>query len=296
MSLLGPTSSDLKPDACGEGWHYVEPCCGSASIALALLGARRPLLPYQGSKWRFRRALLERFEQAGFSGRPVRLQLEDIGPWGDVAATVLKRRAEVVVHLQAFGEEDARTVYERLHRGPVPSDPARYAAEFLFLQRLAYSGKAVGDPAARWSSPGFNRSSAYGLPGTERFGAVKPMIPSLLRVLDAYASLPPVQVVGGRRSALPPGGPVDVPTLVYLDPPYVRSTRYPMGDLDRPGVVDLATAWRHAGAHVVVSEGEAVGELVERGWTAGLLDPGRQDTSRFRGKQAEWVTWSGPSA
>ena len=277
-------------------WTYVEPCCGSAAIGLALLGARRPLLPYQGSKWRFRKGLLARFEQLGFRGRPARLRLDDAGPWGVVARACVDAtlRARVIDHLSVLDQQDARAVYDTLHGSDTPSDDARYASEFLFLQRLAFSGKAVGDRGGQWSSPGFNTSSAYGLPGTERFGAVKPMIPSLLRVLKAYdAQLAPVTVEGSRVSATAARpGHVEQPTLVYLDPPYVRSTGYPGGALDRSDVVEVAQRWREAGATVVISEGEPVQELLDDGWTAELLDGGRQDTSRFRGKQEEWITLS----
>lgn len=264
-------------------------------MGLALLGATRPLLPYQGSKWRFRDRLLERFAAAGFSGVPRRLRFDDVGPWGEVVRTVLRERLDVVGQLEGLAAEDPREVYERLQRRPVATVPATYAAEFLFLQRLAYSGKAVGDPGGCWSSPGFNASSAYGIRATDRFGEVKPMVPSLLRVLRSYAELPRKRIAGRRGPARPPPRPVERPTLVYLDPPYVRSTRYPMGDLDRDGVVRLAERWRQAGAVVFVSEGEAIDELVQRGWTAELLDGGRNDTSRFRGKQQEWITWSGGS-
>lgn len=273
-------------------WTWVEPCCGSASIALALLGARRPLLPYQGSKWRFRERLLA---TVGMPGSPDHVRLADAGPWGVAAPTVIDpvARAGVIARLEAFAARDARAVYDALHQGPVPADPIDATAQFLFLQRLAYSGKAVGDRDGRWVSPGFNTSSAYGLPGTERFGAVHPMIPSLIGVLRGY-DLAPAIVTGGRQPARAPTEPVDRPTVVYLDPPYAGSTAYPAGDLSRDEVVALAEAWRRAGARVLISESEPIDALIARGWRAAPLDPGRQDTSRFRGKQAEWLTIGEP--
>lgn len=274
----------------------MEPCCGSAAVGLALLGARRPLLPYQGSKWRFRKGLLARFASLGFAGVPTAMRLDDAGPWGVVAAACAdpSARHHVVEHLADMANENPRTVYDRLHGADVSTEPSRYAAEFLFLQRLAFSGKAVGDPGGRWASPGFNTSSAFGLAGTERFGPVKPMVPSLIRVLSGYdEQLAKVPVGGTRRSAASADGlHVDGPTLVYLDPPYVRSTGYPGGALGREEVVAVALRWTAAGASVVISEGEAVQELVDLGWSAELLDAGRQDTSRFRGKQKEWITIS----
>ena len=279
----------------GEPWSYVEPCCGSASIAFALLGARRPLVPYQGSKWRFRERLTARFVAAGVSGPPASITLWDPGPWGEVAPLLLRpeARARVIERLGALAAEDARGVYDRLNQAPVAEDVFERAAEFMFLQRLSYSGKAVGTREGRWVSPGFNTSSAYGLAGTERFGQVKPMIPSLLRVLEGYSrSLSPAAVGGGRRSALPPDGPTDRRTVVYIDPPYRGSTAYPDGALSREEVVLLAARWRDAGASVFVSEGEPVAALTDRGWSTSLLDDGRGDTSPFRGKQQEWLTYA----
>jgi len=279
-------------------WSYVEPCCGSAAVALALLGARRPLLPYQGSKWRFRKSLLARFVQLGFFGRPAHLALHDVGPWGVVAPTVVDPagRAAVLDQLRLLERLDPRAVYDALHQQVVPVDRATFSAQFLFLQRLAYSGKAVGDGDGRWASPGFNTSSAYGLPGTDRFGKVNPMIPSLIKVLEGYDTLGPGPTVeGARQAAVAPSQPVTQPTLVYLDPPYASSTGYPGGSLGREEVVQLASAWCAAGATVVVSESEALPELVDAGWEGTLLDPGRSDTSRFRGKQQEWITVGVPS-
>ncbi len=279
-------------------WRYVEPCCGSAAIALALWGARRPLLPYQGSKWRYRRALQDQFLQAGFEGVPGLIELYDVGPWGIVAPTVLNRsaRAGVVDQLTLMARLDPRSVYDQLHHHPVPRDSVTYSAQFLFLQRLAYSGKAVGDAGDRWSSPGFNTSSAYGLPGTERFGQVNPMIPSLIRVLQGYDAVSNSEptVVGARCVASVPSERLDRSTLVYLDPPYQGSTAYPAGDLDRTGVVAIAEGWHGRGARVVISEAGPIPALVERGWTAQRLDAGRSDTSPFRGKQEEWITLSPP--
>lgn len=274
-------------------WRYVEPCCGSASIALALLGAKKPLLPYQGSKWRFRRALLEHFDRLGFVGAPAAIELYDVGPWGTVAPRVLSAadRVGVLDQLRLLGRLDPKEVYVALHQQPAPCDPIAFSAQFLFLQRLSYSGKAVGVRSGNWMSPGFNTSSAYGLPGTDRFGKVNPMIPSLIGVLEGYDALDePAELIGASTPAPTPSGSLAQETLVYLDPPYAGATAYPGGDLDREGVVELAEAWRNAGATVVISEAVGIDALVDRGWKAEKLDAGRKDTSRFRGKQEEWLT------
>ncbi len=286
-------SGDLRNSLAAEvpSVRWVELCAGSASLTLHLLGARRSLLPYQGSKWRFRKALEPLL---GLEAPLTEVVLTDPGPWGAVLPVVIEEgaRASLIEQLEGMAQRDPREVYEGLHRHPVAHDDAvAFAAEYLFLQRLAFSGKAVGVVDGCWSSPGFNTSSAYGLPGTERFGRVNPMVPSLVRVLRSY-ELRPVVLGGGQQPAGPPEGPVEVPTVAYLDPPYVGSTRYPNGDLPRDRVVELARGWHRAGARVLISEGEAVPELLAEGWTAHCLTEGRGDTSPFRGKQAEWVTRS----
>ena len=275
-----------------DDWTLVEPCAGSAALSLHLLGARRSLLPYQGSKWRFRHSLAARAAELGFAGRPARVVLTDPGPWGDTLGVVLAAAARqaLIEVLGAWCEEDARTVYERIHGRPVAEAPVQAAAEHLFLQRLAFSGKAVGVRGGRWASPGFNTSSAYGLPSTDRFGAVKPMMPSLVRVLAGYGAQldARVAVQVRRESARAPAGPC-ARTLVYLDPPYAGSTAYPNGQMGQGEVQALAEAWRSAGAAVIVSEQRGV-PLAS--WARERLYRGRNDTSPFRGKQEEWVTWA----
>ena len=230
----------------------------------------------------------------GLHGAPTVVRVSDVGPFGIASPTCLDTagREAVIERLEALAARDPREVFEALQFACVPEDPASYTAELLFLQRLSFSGKAVGDRDGRWVSPGFNASSAYGLPATERFGRVSPMVPSLLRVLRGYRNLQAARIEGGREPATEPSRSVDRPTLVYLDPPYVASTPYPGGSLSRADVIRLARAWRAAGAAVVVSEGEPIEALVADGWRAARIDAGRVDASRFRGKQPEWVTFT----
>ena len=278
-----------------DHWTLVEPCSGSAAFTLHLLGASRALLPYQGSKWRFRHSLTARAAKLGFQGRPKRVVLSDPGPWGHTLKVVVEptRRRRLIDALKALAAEDPRDVYNRLHGGFVSPDDVEAAAEHLFLQRLSFSGKAVGQRDGRWVSPGFNTSSAYGLAGTERFGAVKPMVPSLIRVLQGYECQidASVSVVVHPHEARPPTERV-ANTLVYLDPPYEGSTAYPNGSLQMTEVCTLAEAWRRSGAAVMVSEQRGV-PLAS--WSRERLYAGRDDTSPFRGKQEEWVTWTAPS-
>lgn len=276
-------------------YSLIELCAGGAALTLHLLGARRALLPYQGGKWRFRHRLSQLIEEAGCRGTPDRVTLYDPSAWGIVSGIVIQSasRHQLIEELEHFAAADPKEVYHRLHDHPVPENPVALAAQFLFLQRLSYSGKAVGIRDGIWKSPGFNSSSAYGIPGTERFGNVSPMIPSLLKTLHSYAVLrEPSQFVAHHQRAPSPTGSCSGPTLVYLDPPYHGSTLYPDGHMARPEVIRLAQEWHRAGASVMISEGEAIPELVAEGWSPEALYKGRDDTSPFRGKQPEWVTLS----
>jgi len=293
-SLMGGRSA--KCGRTSEPYNLVETCCGSAALSLHLLGARRPLLPYQGGKWRYRHSLVGLLDQLGFSGTPKAVTLFDPGPWGAVMGVVLDPRGRlgVIDQLTILSHLDARTVYDELQGKQVPDDAITFTSEYLFLQRLSFSGKAVGIRDGRWWSPGFNVSSAYGLAGTERFGPVKPMIPGLIRVLIGYGETlgTNATVSSLRAGAGDPDDEVPRRTLVYIDPPYADTTSYPNGTLSRREVVSLALGWRGAGATVLVSEAEALPALVEAGWSQLQLYAGRKDTSPFRGKQEEWVTYS----
>jgi site-specific DNA-adenine methylase len=192
--------------------------------------------------------------------------------------------------LEGLAACDPGEVFRRLQGAPVPDLAPAFAAEFLFLQRLSFSGKAVGTRRGRWASPGFNQTSAYGVAATARFGEVKPMIPSMVKVLKHYhRDLQDVDVDVRCEPAGAPRRNLHSKTLVYLDPPYAESTSYPDGQMSRPEVVALAQAWRDCGASVMVSEQHS---LDLPGWARGLLSTGRDDTSPFRGKQQEWITYA----
>jgi len=271
-------------------WTMVEPCAGSAAVTYHLLGAKRAVLPFQGSKWRYRRAIESLIRKNGFTGPPAEVVLTDRGPWGPVHRLLIgDGREEVIRYLESFDQQDAECVYLALQGHGASRDPALRAAEFLFLQRLAFSGKAVGLRDGRWVSAGFNRSSAYGIPATDKFGAVKPMIKSLITVLESYADLHRPIVSGGQFDA----GDfqvVDKRTFVLLDPPYAGTTPYPGASLPRERVVELALRWRDAGAVVCVCEAWPIQELVDVGFQASQVDSVRKDGSPFKSKKAEYLT------
>lgn len=305
---LGAVFSDDSP------WDLVEPCAGSAALTMHLLGATRQLVPYQGSKWSHRKKLHQILLKHGFRGVPSRVTLCDAGPWGTALSSLFSplRRAVVIGHLERFRDDDPRAVFDRLHGHECPENVEQFTAEFLFLQRLAFSGKAVSgvpggtratfESSRRWYSPGFNRSSAYGLAATEVFGAINPMIPSLISVLRRMSDTvvePDRGVLSFQKSArdlvVYRGGR----KVVFFDPPYKGSTRYPDGHLAREEVVELAMRWCRdpdgrflSDTLVMVAEAEPIDDLVAEGWEAFKISGPKSTSEPFRSKKEEWVTVS----
>lgn len=175
-------------------------------------------MPYQGSKWAFRHSLTHHAKELGFSGPPSRVVLTDPGPWGRTLKVVLdpRQRRTLARTLHVLSKHDARTLFDHFQGRHIPDTDTAYAIAHLFLQRLSFSGKAVG--VTNGSEPG-----------------------RLLTNLcfDFFQ----VQRVSG-------------PTLVYIDPPYAGTTAYPDGTLTRDEVLQLARAWAAVGASVMISESE----------------------------------------
>ena len=315
-SLLGePADAGTAPDATAPGqFHLVEPCSGAAALTLRLLGAKRQLLPYQGSKWRLSKQLVPILAERGCT-ELVSVHLGDTGPWGHTWGLLRHNPHWILSVLREMAAEDPRVVYDRLHKAPTPSvGSPTYAAEHLFLQRLSHSGKAVGVRDRCWRSPGFNETSANGKPATDRidpkngkrykFGPIKPMIPALIRQIEAGWAWPAhwqssctsaSNILGQYRMLeLANGRLAGIPIVVFLDPPYARSTRYPNGHMTRLEVVTTARLFAELGFFVVVAEAEPIDLLVDKGWEARCLKLAPGHDSPFRAKGEEWVTLSPP--
>lgn len=277
-----------------------EPCCGTAAVSLSYIKKAKLPVPYQGNKWRLRRALQKLLAEHGFT-QPVQVQLNDLGPWGRVweVLTQPDGPALVATVLEEFVAGDPRVVYDSLQGHAMSQQaPPRMAAEFLFLQRLAFSGKAVGVREGKWRSAGFNTSTAYGLPGTERFGEVKPLVPRLLEIVKSMETWvwPQHGVTASQVDAVDLVPPATAfPIVCYLDPPYARrKTRY-LVEMGRDQTVHVARRWHEVyGAFVIVSESEPVNELCSLGWESTLLRRGGGHQAAFRAGQDEFVTCSPP--
>jgi hypothetical protein len=212
------------------------------------------------------------------------------------------RRQTVATLIEMFMSADPREVYDRTHKHPASPLPEVYAAQFLFLQRLAFGGKAVECRTEHggevWRSPGFNRTFAYGVPKQSDFGAVAPQLPSLLRSLHEAQPTRAV-VTGDQRPAAYDPNPTACPlsrTVVYLDPPYVGTTPYPHGGADRASLINLARRYAIDGATVIISEIEPIAPLVAEGWVSGYVGK-RDHGSPVQSTKPEYITcWGVPAA
>lgn len=273
-------------------WGYVESCAGGAAVALHLHGAKRALMPYQGSKWTYRKAIAALYEEMGFPGRPEQTFLNDPGPWHIAHQGLLEKRESVLGALGVYANGDPRGIYTSLLGDSLCASPALNAADFLFLQRLAYNCKAVTVREGRWVSPGFNPTSAYGTPATERFGAVRPMVPSLIKTIEA---LPPAwnssNVHVSSDSAEDFLVSADVPVLYYIDPPYEGTTGYGHS-FERHKVLDHAERLAFQGHAVVISEAERLDRVLGHGWEARQIAGPSDSGSPFKSKKPEWLTYT----
>ncbi len=257
------------------GEVLIEGCCGSAALTMYLFGIKTPLVTYQGSKWRYRKELAKYINFI-----PDAVELYDVGPWSEVIFALIKDQEKVLKFLINFSKNDPYQIYQNLHGQQIAQEPFKFAAEFLFLQRLAFSGKAVGSKNNIWNSPGFNKTSAYGVKATDKFGEIKPQLNSLIKNLESndYSKIPLIKV--GKQI------PDPKKAFLYLDPPYQSSTKYPDGDLSRDELLKLASNWDSCGAKVMVSEAEPI----NLNWNTSLISGIQNNKASFRSKKEEWLT------
>lgn len=268
-------------------YRLIEGCAGTAALTLHLCGFTKPLLAYQGSKWRYRKELEEILIQNSFSGPPSSVELYDVGPWCSVIETLVKNKSDVVSLLKEYLEIDPKKLFDLLQNKNTPTNEVGFAAEFLFLQRLAYSGKAVGSSSGKWKSPGFNITSAYGLAATDKFGKINPVLPSLIKIIEEsdFSTIPLTP-----HGSVPKSGVKIQRTAIYLDPPYQGTTKYPDGFLKRDDLVKIALGWNDAGAFVMVSEAKPISELTDLGWQSICISAIKKNKSPFKSKKEEYVT------
>jgi hypothetical protein len=153
------------------------------------------------------------------------------------------------------GKQDARRLWERLRKERPDASPER-EGRYLFAQRWMFGNASLG---AGVDGSLVNNGVGGTTFGANNFGTTE----GTVRALDNLAPIP-ATVICGRAEDVPT--PPDCSrVLAYIDPPYLNTTGYAHG-FDRAAVVAVARRWADAGAHVVISEAEAIPELIEDGW------------------------------
>jgi len=276
-------------------WTMIEPFAGTAALSMHLLGAKKQVVPYQGSKWKYRHTLKDLVRNY-YRYRPQRVVLADTGPWLDVHQSFRDGQLpEVISILHRLAQGDPRDWFEVLNKGEVRGLPPVRAAEFLFLQRLAFRGKAVGIVNGEWRSPGFNTDSAYGKAASDSFGKINPMVPRLVELLRNYRASPPPDTLlfAEAQSVLEwvLQSSLKHRACVYMDPPYAGTTGYPTGGVTMSEVVEMALEFKDSGAMVMVSHNEPIEALISDGWYSLDLRAKTTHKKPFQSKKREFVTW-----
>jgi hypothetical protein len=136
---------------------------------------------------------------------------------------------------------------------------------------------------AMWSYEQGNVATGFVGPGERRQDT-----PTVAAKLLGLPTLP--AAIHPDARTLDPAPDLPAGTWVFIDPPYVGTTGY-ASDLPRADVVALARRWAEAGAGVMVTEAEAIPELVAEGWHAVEYDHGRVGQRRtFSRQQREVAT------
>ena len=169
------------------------------------------------------------------------------------------------------GKQDARRLWERLRKERPEASPEREGA-WLFHEARTPSGG------------GFSQEENTHASGT--FGADRACIARRSAALSPL----PATVICGRAEDVPP--PPDCSrVLCYIDPPYLNTTGY-AHLFPRAAVVAVARRWADAGAHVVISEAEAIPELIADGWRFVDIADARIGQKRTFSKQQREVLTS----
>lgn len=197
---------------------WCEPFAGTGAVGLRAVGLK-PLVNYQGTKRRYATKILN----AVGNPQPTTLVFCDAGPWGRAWHTIGEGGCdEVASVIEIWSAQDAGKLYSRLAASPPPADPIEWCATFLALQRLNFKGKPVWPEGQRWHVDGLDTTAAYGRAATVKFGAVTPLLPTVVPKLRAIAASP-VRIVGlhGDYREAP-----DDADYYYFDPPYPDTAGY----------------------------------------------------------------------
>ena len=246
----------------------VELCAGSAALTRWRSGGWK-LVSYAGGKDGYAESIADLMDLQ----RVERVLLAEPGIWHDVWVALTwglsDRVADVVERWQY---EDARTLWDALRGGR-----GKYEHEWVRAARalVLVSGTHGGHERGGFKGLHVNRPSVDGF---------IPSRGSLAWRLREIPELPPIEVFRYAADVEPFAG-----ACVYIDPPYKGRTGYEH-TLTRFEVIELAMAWKDAGARVVAVS-EATPLRFDNGWTTHELTAARRGQVRRNSRSVqEWLT------
>ena len=306
--------------------RLIEVCAGSAAVTLAAVGGKLPLY-YRGGKRRHARQILTVLQELAASrgaGGFTSFTLNEPGMFGTFWAVVRQTpfRKALVAELRALHKEvqgrTAREFWQALVAAPVPCGIVQRVAVWVALQRHSYGARPVElaleesvtgawKPDQRWRASGFlgaaadrgaqrEAALAAGNQGALRWAKSSPTLADLADAIDALprALLRPQD--GGALHVLRADARrlhlllADVPSVVFIDPPYVGTSCGYAAEFSRADVLVCAQIFVARGYPVAVSEAEPLAAIgsgtCEHRQLAGPTGGGRTASRQ----QAEWLT------
>ncbi len=277
----------------------VELCAGTASLSLAWLrqDAVCPLTLI-GSKRAYRGELLDLFGLKPGAGAAEQVVLVEPGPFGDfwMAMKDPVVRGNVVSHLRFLLATcpDPRDLWEEMRVG-LRVDFSQRVAQWAVLQFWSYFAKPVlpgtNTSKTAWKTHGFDKNSAYrsDTPQAARENITKnKRLPQLIEGIQALPRMSNVLVYRQRAQDLDPSLFLGE-TLVYIDPPFAKTTQSYGWEFPREDVLLAAQTYDALGCRVAVSEAEP---LPLRGpqWRSARLGGPRARGRTTSKQQSEYVT------
>ena len=252
----------------------MEGMCGSAAVTLSLLGGRncRPPVTWMGGKVTYAEAVLACAGLAPGDGIAA-VVLVDVGAWPAAWRSLsdpIRCRA-VAAEIRSWTGTDREAWDAAKAAGPLDGEDA---ARWLWVQARNMLGKPnTGNAFA----PDFSSN------GKPVWNAISR--PALAARIDALTGVPwpsDFRAITGDAAVVLPRLDLGAGDIVYLDPPYAKTTGYGKQDIGRDAVVALALHCAETGADVMVSEAEALPGLVASGWYSTEIAQGRLESARGR--------------
>jgi len=179
---------------------FVEPCCGSAAVALKLLGGpkARPPVSYMGGKTGYAAAILHTLGLRQGQGADAVL-LNDPGPWAMVWRVLVDPEGcrRVAAIIRGWVGEDGRALWGRLRAELVPDDEEEAAARWVCLQHGNLGAKEVTARDGAWKADAY----AVETEAAKAIGFRERLSPELRAAAVSRLRFPPGTLVLGEAAA-----------------------------------------------------------------------------------------------